>query len=46
MNKLPFLDPEQTQSIPFGQAISLLKFTGLSFVIQKKILDNLKLVGN
>ena len=43
MSKLAFLDPEQKKVIPLGNAISLLKFSGLPPVIQKKILDNLKL---
>lgn len=44
-NKLPFLDPDNKKQISLGQAISLLKFSGLPPMMQKKILDNLKLTG-
>lgn len=45
-SKLGFLDPNNKKSIQLGQAISLLKFSGESPATQKKILENLKLMGN
>jgi hypothetical protein len=44
-SKLAFLDPTNKKSIQLGQAISLLKFSGLPPATQKKILDNLKVTG-
>lgn len=44
--KLSYLDPKSKGSIELGTAMSFIKFSGLPPLMQKKILENLKILGN
>lgn len=45
-SKLPLLDREKKNYVQVGQALDILKYTGLSHETVKKILNNLKLTSN